>query len=230
MSAMRRLIRICKFKNWELYLLHEECPPSQHRRMYAGDLVIRDKKTRKVLVKAHDVIASKSQLMRSCSEKLLCRLEVRQAERELQEYEAKRDKMKQQQALAYLNEAYESARRSDHSFKKILTSLPAADATEERRRRKTIGPPDTSKQALAGSVSTTGIRRNTYSPDALCHSPCGTDAATDGSISSVTLGSADEPQCNTPDKALRDHDAVRLAFEELSTDAKQRIESLFSST
>lgn len=228
MSAMRRLIRICKFKNWELYLLHEECPPSQHRRMFKGDLVIRDKTTREVLLKAHDLIASKSQLMRSCSEKLLCRLEVRQAEKELQAYEATRHKMKKQQALAYLNEAYESSRQHEHSLKKALTGLPG-EATAEAHSSKTIALPDTSKQVSPASVSNTAIRRHTYGIDTACHSPCSTDVATDRSMSSVTVGSADDPQRIKSTKTLHDHDAVRVAFEQLSTDAKRRIETLFSS-
>lgn len=228
MSLLRRLIRICKFKNWELYLLHEKCPPSQHRIMYEGDLVIRDKTTGEILLKAHDVIASKSQLMRSCSEKLLCRLEVRQAEKELQEYEAMRNHVRKQQALAYLNEAYESNRKHEYSSKKILTS-PPAEVTEEARRRKIMGLPVTSKDAASGPLTTSGIGNDTVSLDIQCHSPCSTDVATDSSMSSVIEGNSDESQCIAPVKALHDHDAVRVAFEQLSTDAKRRIETLFTS-
>mmetsp|Transcript_17068 Transcript_17068/g.53302 ORF Transcript_17068/g.53302 Transcript_17068/m.53302 type:complete len:285 (-) Transcript_17068:361-1215(-) len=136
MSELQRIARICKFKNWDLFLEHEECSRAQRRTVFIGDVVVRDRSTNEILLKAHDVNTSKRQLLRTCCEKLMCRLEMRQAEREMKSHTETQKK----KAQMYLDEAYDDV-------------SPSPKRTTERLTMKALGKLDSAPEITLEKLS-----------------------------------------------------------------------------
>mmetsp|Transcript_6537 Transcript_6537/g.17067 ORF Transcript_6537/g.17067 Transcript_6537/m.17067 type:complete len:226 (-) Transcript_6537:316-993(-) len=103
-DPFQRIVQVCTFKDWDLVLEHKRCTRSKQRRTIIGDVLVKDKKTKEILLCAHDVNSSKRLVVKTCCEKLLCRPEIRVAEIEYKQY----SKVQKKHALQYLNEAFSS--------------------------------------------------------------------------------------------------------------------------
>lgn len=100
---MQRLVRICKFKSWDLNFHYEECPQTRMKKVVSGDLVITDLATGTLVATAHDLNEGQKLVVRTCCQKLLCRIEIRRAENELKEHRKSRKKI---QTLRYLDKVF----------------------------------------------------------------------------------------------------------------------------
>lgn len=126
-SELKRLVRICRYKDWDLNFHYEECAQTRMKQILSGDLVVTDLRTGSIVVTAHDVNEGQKQVVRTCCQKLLCRIEVRRAEKELKE------KLKQQKyrnklkAMEYLDAAFEASPNTKKNTKETINSQSDLD-------------------------------------------------------------------------------------------------------
>lgn len=157
---LQRLVRICKFKKWDLnFHYEEERRQSQTKKILSGDLVITELSTGTVVAIAHDLNEGRKQVVRTCCQTLLGRNEVRRAERELKEHQkGKRKKLKAQRYLdAALDPSTRGVTEERLSLAQDRAGVEETKDSEVWLCEKEVVSDSTSIRSVTSTSSTTSL-------------------------------------------------------------------------